>query len=149
MSLKSQVEAEMKTAMKAKDSVTLTALRNIKAKLLLAETEKSKDEHLSEQEEIQILTKMAKQLRDSLAVYEQQNRADLAENEKAELAVVEKFLPKMMDGEELESALRALIEKLGITSAKEIGKVMGAATKEFAGKADNKAVADTVKKLLA
>jgi uncharacterized protein YqeY len=148
MSLKSQVEAEMKAAMKAKDSVTLTALRNIKSKLLLAETEKSKDAVLTEAEEVQILNKMAKQLRESIAIYEQQNRADLSENEKAELAVIERFLPKMMEGAELENAVRDLIARLGVTSAKETGKVMGAAVKEFAGKADNKAVAEVLKKLL-
>ncbi len=148
MSLKTQVEAEMKTAMKAKDNITLTALRNIKAKLLLAETEKPKDTGLSEQDEFQILNKMAKQLKDALAIYEQQGRADLAENEKLELAVIEKFLPKMMTEEELTAAIAALLLRVGATSAKDMGKVMGAASKEFAGKADNKMVSDIVKKLL-
>lgn len=148
MSLKTQVEAEMKTAMKAKDNITLTALRNIKAKLLLAETERPKDTGLSEQEEFQILNKMAKQLKDALAIYEQQGRADLAENEKLELAVIEKFLPKMMTEEELTAAIAELLLRVGATSAKDMGKVMGAASKEFAGKADNKMVSDIVKKLL-
>lgn len=148
MSLKTQVEAEMKTAMKAKDNITLTALRNIKAKLLLAETERPKDTGLSEQEEFQILNKMAKQLKDALAIYEQQGRADLAENEKLELAVIEKFLPQMMTEEELSAAIAELIVRVGATSAKDMGKVMGAASKEFAGKADNKMVSDIVKKLL-
>ncbi|MEH0156931.1 GatB/YqeY domain-containing protein [Limibacter armeniacum] len=148
MSLKARIQEEMKTAMKAKDKDTLTALKSIKAKIQLAETASGASEELTEAEEFQLLMKEAKQRKDSAQVYQDAGREELAEVELKELAVIEKFLPQQMSDEEISNAVSEIIAKTGATSIKDMGKVMGMASKELAGKADNKKVADFVKKLL-
>lgn len=148
MSLKAKIQEEMKAAMKAKDKGRLTALKSIKAKIQLAETAEGGSEGLTEEQELKLLTKEAKQRRDSAKVYQEAGRDDLAETELVELAVIEGFLPKQLTDEELEAAVKEIISQTGATSAKEMGKVMGAASKQLAGKADNKKVAALVRSLL-
>ena len=148
MSLKKQIESDIKQAMLAKDKDKLRALRAIKSLILLAETEKGGSDGISEQQEIQILTKAAKQRKDSLEVYETQGRDDLAEVERAELAIIETFLPKQLTEEELRAELEKFIADTGASSPKEMGKVMGVATKALAGKADGKLISTIVKQLL-
>lgn len=147
MSLSSSINTEIKNAMLAKDSVALAALRAIKSAFLLAQTDGSGKE-LTEEDEMTILNKMVKQRKDSIAVYEQQNRADLAEEEKAQLAVILKYLPAQMSDEELESLITNLIAELGASGMKDMGKVMGALQPKIAGKADGKTASSIVKKLL-
>ncbi len=149
MSLKETIEAEMKAAMKAQDKRLLTALRSIKSMILLAETEKGAGETLSQEAEIKILSKAAKQRKDSAEIYKEQGRQDLYEIEMYEWEVINRFLPKMMDDEELAGAIKAIIAETGATSAKDIGKVMAVASKTLAGKAENARIAATVKSLLA
>lgn len=148
MSLKQKIEGEIKQAMLNKDKERLTPLRAIKSLILLAETEKGGAEGLSEDTEIKLLTKAAKQRKDSLEIYNEQGRADLAEKEASELKVIEEFLPKQMTEEELEVALKEVISQVGAEGPKDMGKVMGAATKKFAGKADGKTISMLTKKLL-
>ncbi len=148
MSLKLKIDEEIKIAMKAQDKDSLPALRAIKSMILLAETETGNKLELTAEKEMQLLMKAAKQRKDSADIFQQQNRQDLAQVELAQLAIIEKFLPKMMSEDELTVALQAIIAKLGVTSAKEMGKVMGAASKELAGKADNKSISAIVKTLL-
>jgi uncharacterized protein YqeY len=148
MSLKSTIEQEIKSAMLAKDKDRLRALRSIKSLILLAETEKGAGDGISEDTEMKLLTKAAKQRRDSLEVYREQGREDLAGVEEAELAIIEEFLPKQLSEAELENEIRGIIKNLGATSMKDMGKVMGAATKSLAGKADGKAISSLVKALL-
>lgn len=147
MLLSSSINTEIKNAMLAKDSVALAALRAIKSAFLLAQTDGSGKE-LTEEDEMAILNKMVKQRKDSIAVYEQQNRADLAEEEKAQLAVILKYLPAQMSDEELESLISNLIAELGASGMKDMGKVMGALQPKIAGKADGKTASSIVKKLL-
>lgn len=147
MTFEERINEALKEAMKAKDEATKRGLREIKAQILLAKTDGSGAE-IDEEREIQILQKMAKQRRDSLSIYVEQDRNDLADKEREELAVIERFLPKQLDADELTVILTALIAELGATSPKDMGKVMGAATKQLAGKADGKLVAEIVKKLL-
>lgn len=147
MTLEDRINEALKEAMKAKDEATKRGLREIKAQILLAKTDGSGTE-INEEREIQILQKMAKQRRDSLQIYVEQNRNDLAEKEREELAVIEKFLPKQLDVEELTVIIKAIIAELGAASPKDMGKVMGAATKQLAGKADGRLVAEVVKQLL-
>lgn len=147
MLLSSSINTEIKNAMLAKDSVALAALRAIKSAFLLAQTDGSGKE-LTEEDEMTILNKMVKQRKDSIAVYEQQNRADLAEEEKAQLAVILKYLPAQMSDEELESLISNLIAELGASGMKDMGKVMGALQPKIAGKADGKTASSIVKKLL-
>lgn len=148
MALKQKVEGEIKSAMIAKDKVRLTALRAIKSMILLEETKGGFSGELSEDDEMKLLTKAAKQRKDSADIYQQQNRADLLEVELAELAVIQEFLPKALTDEELTLAIQEIINVTGAVSAKEMGKVIGAANKQLAGKADGKAIADKVKSLL-
>ena len=148
MALKQKVEGEIKSAMIAKDKVRLTALRAIKSMILLEETKGGFSGELSEDEEMKLLTKAAKQRKDSADIYQQQNRPDLLEVELAELAVIQEFLPKALTDEELTMAIQEIINVTGAVSAKEMGKVIGAANKQLAGKADGKAIADKVKALL-
>lgn len=148
MSLKETIEGEIKQAMLKKDKERLTPLRAIKSLILLAETEKGGHQALTEEIELKLLTKAAKQRKDSLAIYEEQGRPDLAEKESSELKVIEEFLPKQMTEEELEVALKELIAQVGASGPQDMGKVMGAATKKFAGKADGKAISILTKKLL-
>jgi gatB/yqey domain protein len=138
----------LKEAMKAKDTVALESLRAIKSAILLARTEAGASEELSEADELKLLQKLVKQRKDSAALYTQQGRNDLAEPELAQMAVIEKFLPAQLSEAEVEEALKGIIAQVGATSPKDMGKVMGAATKQLAGKADGKLISDIVKKLL-
>jgi uncharacterized protein YqeY len=148
MSLKSTIEQEIKKAMLAKDKGRLTPLRSIKSLILLAETEKGASEELSADAEIKLLTKAAKQRKDSLEVYRNQNRLDLAGVEEAELKVIEEFLPKQLTQEEIEDSVRKIIEQIGAKGMKDMGKVMGMATKQLSGKADGKIISDVTKSML-
>jgi uncharacterized protein len=148
MSLKQRIDEEIKTAMKAQDKESLPALRAIKSLILLAETETGNKLELTEEKELQLLMKAAKQRKDSADIFKQQNREDLAQTELTQLAIIERFLPKMMSEDELMAAIKDIIARSGATSAKEMGKVMGLASKELAGKADNKSISAMVKTLL-
>lgn len=148
MALKQNVDGEIKSAMIAKDKVRLTALRAIKSMILLEETKEGFKGELSEEDEIKLLSKAAKQRKDSAEIYEKQGRADLLEVELAELAVIQEFLPKAFSDEELTLAIQEIITTSGAVSAKEMGKVIGLANKQLAGKAEGKAIADKVKALL-
>jgi uncharacterized protein YqeY len=149
MSLKQRIEGEIKSAMLARDKVRLTALRAIKSIILLEETKEGFSGELSAEDELKVLTKSAKQRKDSAEIYEKQNRADLLEVELAELAIIQEFLPKALSTEELVQAIQAIIASSGATGPKDMGKVMGLASKELAGKADGKAISEQVKLLLA
>ncbi|NNV55354.1 GatB/YqeY domain-containing protein [Limnovirga soli] len=148
MSLEQQVMAEMKEAMKAKAEGTLRGLRAIKAEIIKAKTEPGANGEINAETELKMLQKMMKQRKDSLDIYKQQNRADLALKEEEEIAIIEKFLPSQMGEAELKEAVAAIIAAVGATSAADMGKVMGAATKQLAGKADGKAISAVVKELL-
>lgn len=148
MSLKKTIEADIKQAMLAKDKETLTAVRSIKSLILLAETESGAATELTPDQELKLLTKAAKQRRESAEVFTAQNRADLAEKELQELAVIEKYLPKQLSEEEVKEAIKAIIAEVGASSLADLGKVMGVATKSLAGKADGKVVSGIVKALL-
>lgn len=148
MSLETKVMEQMKDAMRAKDEAALRTLRSIKAAILLEKTSGSGTE-ITEADEIKMLQKMAKQRRDSLDIFTQQNREDLAVKEREELAIIEKFLPQQMSREELVDALKTIIAETGASSPADMGKVMGAATKQLAGKADGKMISENVKQLLA
>lgn len=132
----------------ARDKTRLSALRAIKSLILLEETKSGAKAEITDEDEMKILTKAAKQRKDSAEIYEQQNRADLLEVELAELAIIQEFLPKAMTEEEVTSAIKAIIAQTGASSPKDMGKVMGVASKELAGKADGKMIADKVKALL-
>jgi uncharacterized protein YqeY len=148
MSLKEQIEADIKKAMLAKNKDDLRALRAIKSMILLAQTEKGAGENLSQDAEIKILQKAAKQRMDSMAIYREQKRDDLADTEQAELDVIKRYLPEQLSENELEAKVGEIIKKVGATTIQDMGKVMGMATKELAGKADGKAISQVVKKLL-
>ena len=148
MSLEQKVMAAMKDAMKAKDQVSLRGLRAIKSAILLAKTEKGASGDLSEDKEIALLQKLAKQRKESYDIYIEQGREDLASTEKEEIEVIEKFLPEQMSEAEVKSFLENLVQELGASSMKDMGKVMGAASSKLAGKADNKLVSQIVKDLL-
>ncbi|MBN8669154.1 MAG: GatB/YqeY domain-containing protein [Chitinophagales bacterium] len=148
MSLEQKVMEEMKGAMRAKDEAALRTLRAIKAAILIEKTSGSGTE-MTEADETKMLQKMAKQRRDSLDIFVQQNREDLAAKEREELAIIERFLPAQMSAEELQQVLKEIIAQVGASSPADMGKVMGVATKQLAGKADGKLVSETVKQLLA
>ena len=148
MSLQTKVMEALKEAMKAKDTVALESLRAIKSAILLAKTEAGAAEELSEADELKLLQKLVKQRKDSVALYTQQGRNDLAEPELAQMAVIEKFLPAQLSEAEVETALRGIINQVGATTPKDMGKVMGVATKQLAGKADGKLISEIVKRLL-
>jgi uncharacterized protein len=141
--------AQMKDAMKAKDEATLRGLRAIKAEIIKAKTEPGAQGEISADVEIKMLQKMVKQRRDSLEIFQQQNRQDLVQKEQEELAIIEQFLPAQMSNEELKKELQEIILETGASSPADMGKVMGAATKKLAGKADGKAISAAVKELLA
>jgi len=147
MSLEQKIMAELKTAMLAKDEKTTRSLRAIKAAILLAKSAEGAGE-LKEEDEIKMLQKMVKQRKDSLEIFQQQNRTDLAQKEQEEIEVIEKFLPKQLSTEELKVDLEKIIQQVGATSPADMGKVMGVATKQFAGKADGKTISTLVKELL-
>ena len=149
MSLEKQIMDQMKEAMKAKDSVALEALRAIKSGIILAKTESGAKEELSADEEIKLLQKLVKQRKDSAAIYTEQGRADLAEPELAQVAVIEKFLPAQLSETEVEAAVAKIIAEGGFSGMAAMGQVMGVASKELAGKADGKTISTAVKKLLA
>jgi uncharacterized protein YqeY len=148
MSLEQQIMSDLKTAMLAKDEVALRSLRAIKAAILLAKTAEGGSGELSTDAEMKILQKLVKQRKDSLDIFSQQGRMDLAQKEQEEIAVIEKFLPKQMDAELLRVILKDIIAKTGASTAADMGKVMGAANKELAGKAEGKLIASLVKELL-
>ena len=149
MELFENVSKDIVAAMKAKDKVTLEALRNIKKVFIEAKTAPGANDTLDDAAALKILQKLAKQGHDSADLYTQQNRPDLAEAEMAQVKVIESYLPKAMSAEEIEAAVKEIIAQTGATSIKEMGKVMGVASKQLAGKADGKAISDVVKKLLA
>ncbi|MBS1916379.1 MAG: GatB/YqeY domain-containing protein [Bacteroidetes bacterium] len=148
MSLEQQIMADLKTAMLAKDEKALRALRAIKAAIILAKTSEGAGGEIKPEEEIKLLQKLIKQRKDSLEIYQQQNRSDLAEKEQDEINVIEKFLPKQMGPEELKGILEKIVAETGASSMADIGKVMGVATKQLAGKADGKTINVIVKELL-
>ena len=148
MSLKQNIESEIKSAMIAKDKTRLSALRAIKSLILLEETKSGAKAEITEEDELKILTKAAKQRKDTAEIYEQQGRADLLEVEMAELAIIQEFLPKALTEEEITAAIQAIIVQTGASSPKDMGRVMGVASKELAGKADGKVIAEKVKALL-
>jgi len=148
MSLKEQIEADIKKAMLEKNKDDLRALRAIKSMILLAQTEKGASQELSADVEMKILQKAAKQRQDSIAIYREQNRGDLAGTEQAELEVINRYLPEQMSEEALTSAIKEIVTNVGASSMKDMGKVMGVASKELAGKADGKTISIVVKKIL-
>ncbi|OAV65881.1 YqeY-like protein [Bacteroidales bacterium Barb6XT] len=148
MPLFDQVSQDIKSAMLAKDKIRLQALRGIKKEFLEAKTAKGGDGELSDEAAVKILQKMIKQRKESAAIYTEQSRPELAADELAEAAVIEAYLPRQMSPEELESALKDLIAQTGASGPQDMGKVMGAATKALAGKAEGRAVSEAVKRLL-
>ena len=149
MSLEITINADIKTAMLAKNEAALRGLRAVKSAILLANTADGKTGDLTEEDEMKILQKLVKQRKDSLEVFVAQHREDLAQKERDELEVIEKFMPKQMDENELREALNGIIAAVGAAGAGDMGKVMGAATKQLAGKADGKMISAMVKALLA
>lgn len=148
MSLEVQINDDIKKAMLAKDAAKLNALRAVKSAILLAKTEKAGQDSLAPEAEIQILQKLVKQRKDSYDIYVQQGREDLAGEEKLQIDVISAYLPAQMSDEELEAELKAIIAETGASSAQEMGKVMGAASKKLSGKAEGKRISEMVKKLL-
>ena len=148
MNLFDKVSGDIKTAMLARDKVRLEALRGIKKEFLEAKTAKGGDGELSDDAALKILAKMVKQRKESASIYTEQNREDLAGEELAQAAIIEEYLPKQLSEEELTAALKEIIARVGATSAKEMGKVMGVASKRLAGQADGKEISAKVKELL-
>ena len=148
MSLELTINQEIKTAMLAKQEAALRGLRAIKSAILLAKTADGRNGELSEDDEVKILQKLAKQRKDSLEVFVTQNREDLAQKEREELSIIEKFLPAQMNEAELRAALQSFITEVGAAGPGDMGKVMGVATKQLAGKADGKMISAMVKELL-
>lgn len=149
MTLEERINEDIKAAMLAREKEKLNALRAIKSAILLAKTSKGAADTMSEEAEIKLLKQLVKQRQDSAAIYKEQNRDDLYQEEKAQLDVIAAYLPQMMSEEEIETTLKHIIADNGFAGMKDMGKVMGMATKAFAGKADNKTVSDIVKRLLA
>ncbi|MFD2164481.1 GatB/YqeY domain-containing protein [Paradesertivirga mongoliensis] len=146
--LEQEINKEIKAAMLSKNEARLRGLRAIKAALLLAKTEKGASESITEDAEIKVLQKLAKQRRESAEIYKTQNRDDLYTIEVEELDVIESFLPRQLSAQEVETEVKAIIQNTGASSVKDMGKVMGAANKQLAGKADGKLVSEIVKQLL-
>lgn len=149
MSLSEDIMAALKTAMKSKDKVALTALRAVKSAILLAQTESGAKEELTEAQELKILQKQVKQRKDSAAVYLDQGREDLAEPELVEAKVISEFLPEAMSEDDVAKVVEAIISKIGAQGMKDMGKVMGVVSAELAGKADGKTISNIVKSKLA
>ncbi len=139
---------DLKTAMLAKDEAALRSLRAIKAAILLAKTSEGAGGELKEEDEMKLLQKLVKQRRDSLEIFRQQKREDLAKKEEEEIAVIEKFLPAAMSPEELKAGIEKIIADTGASSPADMGKVMGVATKQFSGRADGKTISNIVRELL-
>ena len=148
MSLQQKIMVKLKEAMKSKDAVALESLRAIKSELLLAKTKSGASEELTAEEEIKIVQKLVKQRKDSAALYKEQGREDLADPELAQVEIIAQFLPKQLGEEELKNFIAEIIKKVGASSMKDMGKVMGMASKQLAGKADGKAISVAVKQLL-
>ena len=148
MSLEQKIMADLKTAMLAKNEASLRSLRAVKAAILLAKTSEGAGGELKEEDEIKLLQKLVKQRKDSLEIFRQQNREDLAKKEEEEIAVIEKFLPQQLSPEEIRAALEKIIVSVGASSPADMGKVMGVATKQLSGKADGKTISTLVKELL-
>jgi uncharacterized protein YqeY len=148
MSLETEVMSLMKDAMKNKDEVLLRGLRAIKAEIIKAKTEPGANGEISADTEMKLLQKLVKSRKDSLLIYEQQNRPDLATKESEEIAVIEKFLPAQMSEDDVKAAVQAIITQVGAAGPQDLGKVMGAATKQLAGQADGKVISAVAKSLL-
>lgn len=147
MTLEEKINQDLRTAMKAKDQKALRGIRAIKSEILLAKTDGS-GEALDDAKEIKLLQKLVKQRKDSLAIYEKQNREDLAVVERDEIEVIEKYLPEQMSEDELAVILQKIIDQVGASSMRDMGKVMGMASKQLGGKADGKTISTVVKRLL-
>lgn len=145
MSLQKDIMTAMKAAMKSKDQVALTALRAVKSAILLAQTESGAKAELTEEQELKILQKLVKQRKDSAAIFEEQDRKDLAEPELAEAEVIGQFLPEALSEEEIEKVVVLTIESIGASGMKDMGRVMGLVSKELAGKADGKTISTIVR----
>ena len=148
MDLFATVSEDIKNAMKAKDKVALETLRNVKKVFLEAKTAPGANDTLSDADALKLIQKLVKQGKDSAVIYVEQGRQDLADGELAQVAVLEKYLPKQLSAEELEAELKKIIEQVGATSPKDMGKVMGVASKALAGRAEGRAISETVKRLL-
>ena len=148
MNLEAQIQKDLITAMKAKDEKALRAVRAIKSAILIFKTSGT-NAVLDEDAEIKMLQKMVKQRKESLAIFEQQNRAELAQTEREEIEIIEKYLPKQLGVDEIEAVIKTIIADSGATGMKDMGKVMGAANKAFAGKAEGAVISGIVKRLLA
>ena len=149
MSLETKINQDLKAAMQQKNQVALRGIRAVKSAILLAKTEKGASGEMNESQEIKLLQKLVKQRQNSIAIFEKQNREDLAQKEKEEVAVIEKYLPEQISDEELDGLIQDIISKTGAQSMKDMGKVMGVANQQLAGRADGKTLADKVKQLLA
>ena len=149
MNLEQKIMADLKTAMLAKDEKSVRSLRAIKAAIILAKTSEGANGEITEDGEIKLLQKLVKQRKDSLEIYRQQKREDLAKKEEEEIEVIEKFLPKQLGGDELKAVIQKIITESGASSPADMGKVMGLANKQLAGKADGKTISTVVKELLA
>lgn len=149
MSLEKKIMDELKSAMLARDEKTVRSLRAIKAAIIVAKTAEGSKGEIGEQDEIRLLQKLVKQRKDSLEIFTAQKRDDLAQKEQEEIQVIERFLPKQMSAEELKEVLRSIINETGASSPADMGKVMGVANKQLAGKADGKTISAVVKELLA
>lgn len=148
MNLFDQISEDIKKAMLARQKVRLEALRGVKKEFLEAKTAKGANGELTDETAVKIMVKMVKQRKESAKIYQENNRPELADNELAEAAVIEEYLPKQLTPEELEAEIRAVIAEVGATGPKDMGKVMGTATKRLAGRAEGRAVSDTVKRIL-
>jgi uncharacterized protein YqeY len=148
MGLEQKIMSELKAAMLAKDEAALRSLRAIKAAILLAKTSDGASGELKEEDETKLLQKLVKQRKDSLEIFQQQKRTDLAQKEQEEIAIIEKFLPAQLSPEEIRGEVQKIISATGASSPADMGKVMGAATKQLAGKADGKTISTIVKELL-
>ena len=148
MTLEQRITADMKTAMKAKDKVSLRGIRAIKAAIILKKTDGSGTEELSAEDEIKLVQKLVKQRQDSLGIFVEQGREDLAVTEREEIETLQKYLPEQMSADALEAVIKDIIAKTGAASMKDMGKVMGMASKQLAGKADGKSISAVVKQLL-
>ncbi|NBU35041.1 MAG: GatB/YqeY domain-containing protein [Bacteroidetes bacterium] len=148
MNLEERIMEDLKIAMKNQDKAAMRGLRAVKSALLLLKTDGSGKE-ITPEREIQLLQKLVKQRRESIAIFEKENRTDLAEVEKEEVSIIEKYLPEALSAEELEKFIKTIISSSGATSMKDMGKVIGLASKELAGKADGRAISEMVKKCLA
>jgi len=148
MTLEEKINAGIKEAMKSKDKIRLDALRAIKSQILLAKTAGGSKTEISDEEVLKILQKMVKQRKESAQLYREKGRDDLAEEEINQAKIIEELLPEQVSEEELEKEIKNIIEQTGASSIRDMGKVMGVATKKFAGRADNKLIAEITKKLL-